>query len=280
MAGIQRPRLEHPRRAPGLSLVAGFLLIAAALPASAQQPNWAATAWGGYTSVRDAAVPSDTLTHVGLRFAEVRIHYTPSTSFWVQYDNGLTLDNYALTPWTTGAPSVYLGGQGDWAHHFTTRIELGKRHVPPSAEETLFRGEQAVTFHVPLTLRVGGFLGTRTDGLVEWNAHGGFSWTFSQRLEIGPTVFHGINGFAGQEETQVDLSATYRSGGWSFDVEGGRGRLTLNSLDHDVTVVSVRLSAPIQGGHQAHVLVRSEGIADGASLTMFAVGFTLRGGGH
>lgn len=256
---------------------------------SAQFPRWEASVWGGYSSLEVTGAPEDVGSEagIGLRFAELAIWYSPELRLWVQYDDGLTLDNPLLRNLHGGAPSLYTGGLYSWGGRFITRLEGGWREVE-GVGQTLVRGEQVAFLARPLALRAGGWAGTGGDGRTELLWHGGLTWIVSRHLHIDPTLFFSPSQ-GGREPRRLRalLFGEYQSDDeWKVGVgvAGGKGgwiqsdSMTTTREQEQVIDTFLLLAAPIKGGHEARLLFRREAVDDRQTLSTISVGLTVRTG--
>jgi hypothetical protein len=282
-----RSTCGRPTRALFPLALALALICLAPRPGAGQYPRWEATLWAGYTATAapgtesGAGTESATEAGVGLRLVELAIWYSPELRFWVQYDNGLTLDNSLLRNQRLGAPSLYGGGLYHWGGRYTTRLEGGWREVA-GVGQTLVRGEQVAFLSRPLALRVGGWAATGGGERTELLLHGGLTWIVSKHLHIDPTLFYspGQEG-AGSGQSRALLFAEFQTTeGWKVGL-GAAGGVTSQGAEGRDRVLDgfLHLAAPVTGGHEARLLLRREEIGDRHALTSLSVGLTLRPGG-
>lgn len=280
--GIRRLLAATPRIATSLG-IALALLLSAPRAGAGQYPRWEVTVWGGYTAIADSLAGDGAETAqsaAALRFLELGIWYSPVLRFWVQYDNGLTLDAGRVRGAALDAPSLYTGGLIHWAGHFTTRLEGGWREVE-GVGQLLVRGEQVIFVARPLVLKVGGWGAAGADGGREFLAHGGVSWIPSPRLQLGPTVFYAPRSRTRRGvEGRLLLSGEYRSAeGWLLGggVAGGRS-VPDDGAEERILDSYLLLAAPVLGGHEARLLFRREEVGNSRRLSALSVGVALRFG--
>lgn len=262
---------------------------------TAQYPRWEASIWGGYTALEgtgptaETDTPAGTEAGIGLRFAELAIWYSPALRLWVQYDDGLTLDNREIRRLQPGAPSLYLGGLVSWANRFITRLEGGWREVE-GVGQSLVRGEQVAFLARPLALRAGGWAGIGADGRTELLWHGGLTWIISRHLHLDPTFFFSPSQ-GGREPARhrALLFGEYQSDdGWKVGagVAGGKGGWKAARLEEGggepgqerILDTFFILAAPLKGGHEARLLLRREAVGEVRTLSSISVGMTVRPG--
>lgn len=254
-------------------------------PAQAQTPQWQASAWLGYTGIRDQSqgpVGGPPSQRFGLRMFKLGFWYTPEVEMWVRYNDDLSLHNFALAPHPVSIPALYAGGQVDWAGRSPTRIEIGWRRVPAGAlGESLLDVQQRVALpDLPLALRFGAWAGFRTNGVVEWVGNAGFSWIPSRMFHLDPTVIFARSGVQGERVERARLFGELGSDTGvrvGLGLTAGRAWRADTSQPVDVVGGSLSLSARVGAGNRINLLVRHQDAGAPRGFTIIALGFTLNG---
>jgi Tfp pilus assembly protein PilF len=245
------------------------------LRAASDATRFEATLFAGHT--RFDSGPGDPATSKnGIRFAELA--YAPSADrrFWVQYDNGLSLDNADLARQNREAATYYAGALVHYLGRYTTRLELGHRNLPGDIGQVVLRGEQVFFLPSDYTAKAGAWLGHREDGRNERIFHAGVGIPASKALRLEPTVFYSRTGVPGEKQWRGLLAGEY-----AFDtgyrIGGGfsAGRAYTALEDHDVRDVFLNASAPFAGRHRAHLFLRHEDLGFGKKTSVIGLGVTL-----
>lgn len=249
--------------------------------------------WGGYTSFSNASdIPTTGggTSGIGVRFAEAAYWPTPTVRVWLQYENGLSLDNVAFVRAGKTAPSFYLGGFMNYGDgRYTSRLEAGYRKLPGGIDQGMVRGEQVINLQPSGTVKLGGWVGPRSDHHTEWLGYGAFGWQVTPRLRVEPTIFYSRSGVPGESERRLLLYGEYAfENGVKVGTGIAGGIATPASVPSLLPVDPLAATQENQklwdafliaeapfGVHRAHLLLRHQQILHSTGLTVVALGFTL-----
>jgi Tfp pilus assembly protein PilF len=257
------------------------------------RPPFELSLWGGYTSFSDASdIPTTGggTSGIGVRFAEVAYWPTPTTRVWVQYENGLSLDNVTFVRAGKTAPSFYLGGFTNYGDgRYTSRLEAGYRRLPGDIDQGMVRAEQVINLQPSGTVKLGGWIGPRSDHHTEWLGYGAFGWQLTPHLRVEPTIFYSRSGVPGESERRLLLYGEYAfPSGVKLGTGIAGGIATPASVPSLLPVDPLAATQENQklwdafliaeapfGVHRAHLLLRHQQILHSTGLTVVALGFTL-----
>lgn len=233
------------------------------------------TLFSGHTQFNNGPGSQKTSKN-GVRFAELAYAPGADSRVWVQYDNGLSLDNADLARQGIESPTYYLGGLVHYLGQHTTRLEIGHRRLPDSINQVILRGEQVLFLPGNYTLKAGAWIGHRNDSRTERIFHAGFGIPVTPAFRVEPTVFYSRSGVPGEKQWrgllagEYSFEAGYRIGG-GFSV----GRATTVTGHRTVRDMFMTASAPLGNRHRAHVFLRHEDLSLGRKTAVVGLGITL-----
>lgn len=234
-----------------------------------------ATLFSGHTQFNNGPGNNKTSKN-GVRFAELAYAPSPDIRVWVQYDNGLSLDNADLARQGIKSPTYYLGGLVHYLGKHTTRLEIGHRTLPDSINQVILRGEQVLFLPGNYTLKAGAWIGHRNDSRTERIFNAGFGIPVTPAFRVEPSVFYSRSGVPGEKQWrgllagEYSFEAGYRIGG-GFSV----GRATTVTGNRTVRDIFMTASAPLGNRHRAHFFLRHEDLSLGRKTAIVGLGVTL-----
>ena len=218
---------------------------------------------------------------LGLRFAQLLYHPSRNLYLWGQYDDGLSLDNPGLADRGINAPAYYAGGFLTYATHHTTRLEVGYRTLPDSVSQPLLRAEQVYTTSDGKALKLGGWLGFRSDDRLEWILHTGVNLPLRENLRIEPAFFYSRTGIPDEYQWRAFLGGEYTAGNRAQLSAGlALGQLFVGQIQEKRGIVDgfVGGTLPITSQLKAHAIARHEVVENSVSITSFVLGLTINSG--
>ncbi len=241
------------------------------------EPKAEITAWLGQTRF-PASPGSGSFNETGFRLGEASFWPSRDVRLWYQYDNGLSIDNFALARADRRAAAQYAGGFWHYASRFTTRLEVGWRNLPTDGAERvgqkILRGEQVFFLGGGHSATAGAWVGSRDDGRSEWVTHIGAGLRVGDGLRLGSTVFYSRSGLAGESQWRTLVTAERTMGRASVAAGLAGGQEHSATGKRDIWDGFLKLSVPVLGPHSGHVLVRREHVQSG-DTTVLALGLTV-----
>jgi hypothetical protein len=267
------------------ALATVLLLPLSLTPAVAQQsgalrPVFEAHLWGGYSAFSGTA-PTQLgarAGEIGLRSAELALWPTRSLRVFARYDNTLSLDNLALIQAGRRLPTYHGGAQVNWTSRATTVLDVAHRTLPGGIAQTMLGGEQVAFLRNGTALKLGGWVGPRSDQRTEWLAHAGVNLAAGHRLRLEPTLFLARSGVVNEQQWRALLAGEFPLTS-RITVGGGAAVGHNHSVNARYTGAAqsnyLRLTTSLRGMQRVHLLVNRESAAGASTLTTVAAGLSL-----
>src|SRR5205814_1291788 len=188
----------------------------------------------------------------------IAVNPVPNMRFWLQYDDGLTLDNLVLAREARNFPAYYVGGYYNYGSHdqLYTRLEGGWRNLPGQVGQRLFRGEQVLVLPNHYVVKGGGLFAPRDDDRTEWIAYVGLGIPAQENLKIEPTFFYSKSGIPFEHQWRLLVSGEYRFPNGMIAGAGlALGREIVVDGSSGVFDSFLRISIPAQGLSHIHGLI-------------------------
>lgn len=234
------------------------------------------TLLGGFTSSKLAGF-SGKANETNVRFIEFAVEPTQHTRVWVQYDNGLSLDSFALARANRNVPTYSIGGLVNYKKHYLTKFAFGWRNLPGGIGQKIYDIEQVFFLPKNYSLDAGILIAPREDKRTETVFHSGFGIPVGEKLRLHPNVFYAQSGLPGEKQVRVLFQGeyTFQNGvklhpGYAFGREYRRFPLSDNSVND----AFFKFSFPIKKHIRPQFMIRHESIG-GSSATIFSFGFTI-----
>jgi Flp pilus assembly protein TadD len=239
-------------------------------------PTAQVTAWAG---VNFFGGDGDGETNTGIRLAELALQPSDNIRLWLQLDNGLSLDNIIFSRSRQNVPSYYIGGFANYEKNFTTRIETGYRSLDSAVFQWLLRSEQVIILPSKQAVKLGFWMGSRSDDRNEWIVHAALRVPINKNFHLEPALFYSRSGIPEEFQWRALMSGEYT---WDdgLQVGGGlaAGAEVGNATDFDgvnrVLDGFVRVSAPVSDLTDALVLLRYQSIGENTIIATISLGFT------
>lgn len=234
------------------------------------------TLLGGFTSSKLAGFTGRS-NETNIRFAEFAVEPTRNTRVWFQYDNGLSLDSFALARAQRNVPTYIVGGLVSYKKHYLTKFAFGWRNLPGNISQQMYDIEQVFFLPKNYSYDVGVLIAPRKDKRTETVVHTGVGIPVGEKLRIHPNFFYAQSGLPGEKQMRGLFQAEYRFDngiklhpGYAFGREYRRFPLT----DNNVNDVFFKFSFPVKKYVRPQFMIRHEAIG-ASSATIFSFGFTL-----
>lgn len=234
------------------------------------------TLLGGFTSTKNETVV-ERENSTGVRFAEIAVEPTRNTRVWFQYDNGLSLDNFALARSNRNVPTYFVGGLVNYKRNYLSKFAFGWRNLPNNVKQKLYDVEQVFFLPKGYAYDIGVIVGPRSDNRTETIFHTGVNIPVKERLRIHPTFFYAQSGLPGEKQMRGLLAGEYAfQNGVNLNAGFAAGRdLRPTPLgNRAITDVFGKVSFPLGKYIHPQFTIRREAIGN-SSNTIFAFGFTL-----
>lgn len=233
------------------------------------------TLLGGHTITREGT-PRIRSAETGLRFVELAVEPRRNLRFWVQYDNGLSLDNLSLARSNVIAPTYTVGGLVAYQNRYLTKFAYGRRSLPGRVRQNIFDIEQVFFLPKGNAFKAGAIIAPRSDNRAEYVIHSGFDVPVAERFRLQPHVFFSRSGIAGEKQVRGLLAAEYA---FRNDVKlNGGVALGRESRpfpgDRTITDTYFKISAPLAKYLRPQFQIRHER-AGSTSVTVLTFGFTV-----
>lgn len=227
--------------------------------------------WSGYSSAGSENT-------VGLRSVEIAAAISNSARLWAGYDNSLSLDNPILIRDKDPIPSYYGGAVFNAGNYSTTKIQYGWRDLNEAANQHLILLEEVLYPSAQFNIKLGSFIGLRTDDRSDFSLYGGIGLLPSTNFSLEPVFFYTrVNQFD-EDEWRVYMNSEYRFAP-EWRVSGGLGFGNVNSsvdaFSGALAAGHLQLGVPLASRHVGFILARYEDLPN-QTLFTFALGLKLR----
>lgn len=240
------------------------------------KPRFDFTLLGGYTSSKLAGFPNRA-NEANIRFIEFAVEPTRHSRVWIQYDNGLSLDSFALARANRNVPTYTVGGLVNYKKYYLTKFAFGWRNLPGGIGQKLYDIEQVFFLPKNYSLDAGILIAPRDDNRTETVFHSGFGIPLGEKLRVHPNVFYAQSGLPGEKQIRGLFQAeyTFANGvklhpGYAFGREFRRSPLS----DNNVNDVFFKFSFPVKKYLRPQFMIRHESIG-ASSATILSFGFTI-----
>ncbi len=251
-------------------------LSGTATPSDSYTPRIDFTLLGGYTSTKNEGVVGRE-NSTGVRFAEIAVEPTRNTRVWFQYDNGLSLDNFALARTNRNIPTYFVGGLVSYKKHYLSKFAFGWRNLPNNVKQKLYDVEQVFFLPKGYSYNIGAIIGPRSDNRTETIFHTGVGIPVKERFRLEPTFFYAQSGIAGEKQVRGLLAGEYAfQNGVKLNAGFAAGREFRQTplTNRTVTDTFGKISFPLGKHIRPQFMIRHEAIGN-SSNTIFTFGFTL-----
>lgn len=210
--------------------------------------------WGGYTNI-------DSNNEFGVRAIEISTNPIRNLSFWVRYDNSLSLDNLSLIQSNNNIATYYVGGVSNWNESFSTKLEYGHREIISSISQNIFNLEQIIFFPTGTSIKFGGLVAPRSDKISEWMTFGGFSFSLFENFRLEPIFFYSSATESDDNEQRILINSLYQlSNGSQFSagVFYGKHNSNITQFDGDIAGGNLQWLMPVFEAHWINALLKYE----------------------